>query len=127
MQTNIYYYQRPYASKIAGTPTESEFDLDKIQYTFSFIPFTKEQQQKLEQEKYDILDRIACTTEIFVPYFHYGGKPLKIQANIGECDYNEEKQTLYHTYDRSAVAGDTTITIQLSIMENEENASCSIM
>lgn len=69
---------------------------------------------------------MACTTDIFVPYFHYGGKALKIQANLGDCDYNEEKQTLYHTYDRSAVDG-STITIQLGIVDNEESSSCSIM
>lgn len=70
---------------------------------------------------------MACTTEIFVPYFHYGGKALKIQANLGECEYNEEKQTLYHTYDRSTIENDATITIQLEILESEEKSSCNVM
>ncbi|KAI7892581.1 glycoside hydrolase superfamily [Mucor mucedo] len=118
---------RPYASKIAGTPTGSEFDLDKTQYTFSFTPFTQEQQDKLQEEGYDVSDKMACTTEIFVPYFHYGGKALKIQANLGECEYNEEKQTLYHTFDRSTIAKDATITIQLEILESQEKSSCSVM
>lgn len=120
--------QRPYASKIAGTPIESEFDLDNVHYTFSFIPFSKDQLQQQQQEKYDILDRVACTTEIFVPYFHFGCKPLNIQVNIGECDYNEDKQTLYHYYERDSIkAEDTVITIQLGVVKESQGSSCTIM
>lgn len=75
-------------------------------------------------------DRNACTTEIFVPYFHFGAKPLNIQVNFGECDYDEEKQTLYHSYDRGTIADDTIVTIQLGILKQDASnggTSCSIM
>lgn len=73
-----------------------------------------------------MIDRNACTTEIFVPYFHFGGKPLNIQVNVGECDYNEEKQTLYHTYDRDTMVDNTVITISLSTCMDQPS-SCTIM
>lgn len=126
--------QRPYASKIAGTPIASEFDLDNVKYTFSFIPFTKQQLEQQQQQSYNILDRNASTTEIFVPYFHFGGKALNIQVNLGECDYDEEKQTLYHYYDRKSSDNleGTIIAIQLSCLNAAangaaNNGSCSIM
>lgn len=112
---------------MAGIPTESEFDLNSVKYTFSFIPFTRDQLEQQEQQRYNILDKNACITEIFVPYFHYGGKPLNIQVNIGECDYDEEKQTLYHSYDRKTVTNNTLITIQLSILQDAPSSSCRIM
>lgn len=123
---NTFIIKRPYASKIAGTPIESEFDLDNVKYTFSFIPFTKAQLDKQVEERYNTSDKNACTTEIFVPYFHYGGKPLNIQVNVGECDYDEEKQTLYHNYDRESVQDNTTITIQLATLKQEQS-NCNIM
>ncbi|KAI9364048.1 glycoside hydrolase superfamily [Pilaira anomala] len=119
---------RPYASKVAGTPIESEFDLQNIKYTFSFIPFTKEQQTQLKQENYNLIDNTACTTEVFVPYFHFGGKALNIQVNEGECEYDEEKQTLYHTYNRDTMPDNTVITLQLGILNNEQpSTSCIVM
>ncbi|KAF1806066.1 glycoside hydrolase superfamily [Mucor lusitanicus] len=119
---------RPYASKVAGTPTSSEFDLDNQKYTFSFIPFTSEEISKLQQEGYSTSDKLASVTEIFVPYFHFGGKPLEIQTNAGECDYNEEKQTLYHYYNRKEGATDT-VTISISVVNNNTQSvsACSIM
>jgi hypothetical protein len=120
--------KRPYASKVAGIPIESEFDLDNVKYTFSFIPFTKDQHDQLEQADYNLEDRNACITEIFVPYFHFGGKPLNIQTNIGDCDYDEEKQTLYHSFDRTSIVENTKITIQLDVLNNNNTStSCNIM
>ncbi|KAI9480657.1 MAG: glycoside hydrolase superfamily [Benjaminiella poitrasii] len=121
---------RPYASKIAGTPVSSEFDLDKLSYTFSFIPFTSE-------EGFDLRNRNACTTEIFVPHFHFGGGPVSIQVNFGECDYNGDKQTLYHYYDPEEKSKDINrITITIVSLNNDtvkhtnngkHEPSCNVM
>lgn len=102
--------------------------MQNIEYTFSFIPFTKEQQTQLKQENYNLIDNTACTTEVFVPYFHFGGKALNIQVNEGECEYDEEKQTLYHTYNRDTMPDNTVITLQLGILNNEQpSTSCIVM
>ena len=118
--------QRPYACKIAGTPVHSEFDLDSVCYTFSFLPFTaQERQVQKEQKGYEALDKMAYTTELFVPFFHFGGKELKIEATSGECVYDEDRQTLYHTYDDQI---NSNITITLSVLNHTvPQGHCSIM
>lgn len=123
-----YIKQRPYASKVAGTPISSEFDLDALNYTFSFIPFTSDETTKLQEEGYSVSDKFASVTEIFVPYFHFGGKPLNIQTNVGECDYDEEKQTLYHHYNRKEESIDS-VTISIGVVNNEvkSGSPCMIM
>ncbi|KAI8378482.1 glycoside hydrolase superfamily [Blakeslea trispora] len=117
---------RPYASKVAGTPISSEFDLDLLCYTFSFMPFTAQERQ-IQKEKlgYQALDSMAYVTEIFVPFYHFGGKELKVEATAGDCVYDEDKQTLYHTcHDQM----NTEVTITLSTLNPLLPQSyCSIM
>jgi hypothetical protein len=90
-----------------------------------------EHQQK---DGYNTLDRNACVTEIFVPYFHFGGKPLSIQVNVGECEYDEEKQTFYHFYERKSELPIDLITISLGVLTDTNTAaaasngySCNLM
>ncbi|KAI7897948.1 glycoside hydrolase superfamily [Cokeromyces recurvatus] len=115
---------RPYASKIAGTPVLSEFNLEKLSYTFSFIPHATENQEQK-----------GCLTEIFVPHFHYGDQPVSYEANIGECDYNRDKQTLYHSYNPEAILVNSIITITIKVLNHstmkyikkKPEYSCNIM
>lgn len=89
-----------------------------------------DQQQK---EGYNTLDRNACVTELFVPYFHFGGKPLNIQTNVGECEYDEDKQTLYHYYERKSELPIDSIMISLGVLTDDNRTaanstySCNIM
>jgi len=102
--------------------------LDDLKYTFSFIPFTSEEISKLQEEGYSTSDKLANVTEIFVPYFHFGGKPLITQANAGECEYDEEKQTLYHYYNRKEEAiGNVTISIRVVDDSTQSTSACTIM
>lgn len=82
----------------------------------------------MQEEGYSTSDKLASVTEIFVPYFHFGGKPLEIQTNAGECDYNEEKQTLYHHYSRKEESINP-VTISIGVVnENIQSVSaCNIM
>ncbi|KAI8980242.1 glycoside hydrolase superfamily [Pilobolus umbonatus] len=118
---------RPYASKIAGIPTFSEFDLAQLQYTFIFTPFTEEEAKQMEV-KYQSSHDMACVTEIFVPYFHFGNQLLDISVNVGECEYNQTKQTLYHSYSRTEIEPNQSIKIQLSLLRPSYGYSlCSMM
>lgn len=65
-------------------------------------------------------------TEIFAPYFHFGGKPLHIQASAGECEYVEDKQSIYHYYDGQEEA---PISITLSVLNHTppKSYSCNLM
>jgi hypothetical protein len=85
-----------------------------------------------QKEGYNTLDRNACVTEIFVPYFHFGNKPLNIQTNVGECEYDQEKQTLYHYYERKSELPIDSITISLGVLTDNNTAasngySCNLM
>ncbi|KAI8977320.1 glycoside hydrolase superfamily [Mycotypha africana] len=95
---------RPYAVKTAGIPISSEFNMDKLSYTFSFKPFTSS-----NSESHSFI------TEFFVPYFHFGGQSLTIKISRGEFDYQEENQTLYHTYEPTA--SESSITISLEVRQ----------
>ncbi|KAI8049419.1 glycoside hydrolase superfamily [Gilbertella persicaria] len=112
---------RPYASKVAGMPVSSVFDIDTLCYTFSFIPFTPEQLDTLNHHGYQTSNRMACVTEIFVPFFHFGDKRLNIEATHGQCEYEQEKQTLYHTYQQVS----EPITITLSVVNQTPSPSSS--
>ncbi|KAL4208440.1 glycoside hydrolase [Rhizopus microsporus] len=99
---------RPYAVKVAGTPVSAEFNLDTLQYTFSFIPHGNTEYSKV--------------TEIFVPYLHYGNKTIDTKVNFGECYYDEEKQTLYHYYKSDEAP--KQVTIELGVITPQ---SCTVM
>ncbi|RCH84405.1 hypothetical protein CU097_003586 [Rhizopus azygosporus] len=99
---------RPYAVKVAGTPVSAEFNLDTLQYTFSFIPHGNTEHSKV--------------TEIFVPYLHYGNKTINTKVNFGECYYDEEKQALYHYYKSDEAP--KQVTIELGVITPQ---SCTVM
>ncbi|KAI8885544.1 glycoside hydrolase family 5 protein [Backusella circina FSU 941] len=106
---------RPYACKIAGIPTQAEFNLNTLEYTFSFMP----------NYNNDNDDKRCITTEIFVPAYHYGQTPLDVQVTSGTWDYNKENQTLYHYLDGTQDA----VTIQLRVLDDlsKSSSSCLIM
>ncbi|KAI9260260.1 glycoside hydrolase superfamily [Sporodiniella umbellata] len=104
---------RPYAAKVAGTPMSAEFNLDTLQYTFTFVP-------------HEMNTKHSTVTEVFVPHFHYGNKTLRSNSNFGECTYKEEKQTLLHKYDCS-LSPPSLVTISLGVTGTDVPYSCSIM
>lgn len=88
------------------------------------MPFTDKQQEEQKECGYQITDRLANVTEIFIPYFHFGGKALQIQSSVGESEYIEEKQTLYHYYDGNV----DKICITLNVLNHKtEGYSCNLM
>ncbi|KAG0741736.1 hypothetical protein G6F57_005927 [Rhizopus arrhizus] len=101
---------RPYAAKVAGTPVSAEFNIDTLQYTFSFIPDCKG----------------STTTEIFVPYFHYGNKTIKTDISFGRCSYIEEFQTLYHQYELNEPLP-KLVTITMGVLTAESANSCNVI
>ncbi|KAI7863141.1 glycoside hydrolase superfamily [Spinellus fusiger] len=110
---------RPYASKVAGTPITSEFDMDCLEYTLTFKPFTKEQYHELSTHGYDINTSISRRTEIFVPGYHFRSESMNIQATHGTWDYMPDRQTLYHY---CPIGIDECITIKLKTSRTSDRS-----
>ncbi|ORY39013.1 glycoside hydrolase [Rhizoclosmatium globosum] len=97
---------RPYASKIAGTPILSRFDLTSLVYTLEFTTVYNPREESIQE----ILDRSKGSspdaykrflTEVFVPNFHYKFPDMQIVVKVsdGEWKYDQEKQSLVWFYD----------------------------
>ncbi|KAI9498937.1 glycoside hydrolase superfamily [Zychaea mexicana] len=113
---------RPYASKVAGTPEKSEFNIDTLEYVFAFKPFKKQEDRAR-----------TTTTELYIPHYHYGSTKanLQVDASAGTWEYNPETQSLYHRYD-SSNGGEKSITIRINSAEamksNANNSfNCTVM
>ncbi|KAF7731799.1 hypothetical protein EC973_008314 [Apophysomyces ossiformis] len=91
---------RPYASKIAGTPESSEFNMDMLEYTLVFTPFSESEIKQLVQEGYETNAEHALQTEIFIPHYHFKDAQLDVQVSHGKWDYVTDKHTVYHRYSR---------------------------
>ncbi|KAI9333868.1 glycoside hydrolase superfamily [Obelidium mucronatum] len=95
---------RPYASKVAGTPIHSRFNLENLIYTLEFT--TSINSSNARQSISDIRNRMRETrddtynkrfcSEIFVPNFHYKFEDMKLIVTVsdGEWKYDQEKQSL---------------------------------
>ncbi|KAI8378038.1 glycoside hydrolase superfamily [Radiomyces spectabilis] len=120
--------QRPYASKVAGTPTVSEFNMDALEYTLTFQPFSQAETEEQIASGFDANDTLATVTEIFIPAFHYKDVSLDIQASSGECHYAPDRQTVYHVYERGQGCDiPDVITIKIKSNKSTAEGTCSIM
>ncbi|KAJ3414951.1 hypothetical protein HDV05_005782 [Chytridiales sp. JEL 0842] len=82
---------RPYAAKVAGTPTYSFFNIENTTFSFEFVT------KKLTVPG---TGGIALISEFFIPSFHYKrDEGINIEVSDGEWKYLEERQTLYWRYD----------------------------
>ncbi|KAL0098124.1 glycoside hydrolase family 5 protein [Phycomyces blakesleeanus] len=116
---------RPYASKVAGTPETSEFDMDNLEYTLIFKPFTEHEIERLKKEGYYTSNPLFKRTEIFVPNHHFRNIQISVQVTHGDWDYVPEKQTLYHFCRETT---HTSVTIQLkAVKEKPTDSPCTIM
>ncbi|CAO3622527.1 unnamed protein product [Cunninghamella blakesleeana] len=120
---------RPYASKIAGTPKVSNFDLDKLLYTLIFHPFNEKELEEQKSLGWDINNTKATQTEVFIPNYHYKEIELDIQVNHGQFKYIPEKQTLYHEYNRKDIPNGQAIIVKISPQSLPSNIQnkCMIM
>lgn len=95
---------RPYASKIAGYPLLTKFDLDSLEYCLEF------EVEVLDSDEITPLTELihskagvprCLMTEIFVPNFHYKfpDVSLNVEVSDGEWMYSQERQTLYWARD----------------------------
>ncbi|KAI9308343.1 glycoside hydrolase superfamily [Cunninghamella echinulata] len=120
---------RPYASKIAGTPKVSNFDMDKLLYTLVFLPFNEKELEEQQKLGWEINHAKATQTEIYIPNYQYQQVELDIQVNYGQCKYIPEKQTIYHEYDRNDIPNDQPIVVKILPQKNSANKQiqCMIM
>ncbi|KAI8076913.1 glycoside hydrolase superfamily [Halteromyces radiatus] len=119
---------RPYASKIAGIPETSRFDMHQLQYTLIFRPFDDQYIQETQQLGFDTSNILASQTEIYIPNYHYQDIELDIQVSHGQYEHIPEKQLLYHRFNRDDIEKDQIITIQLKPRTTNKNqAKCIIM
>lgn len=104
--------QRPYASRVAGVPVKSEFDIDTLEYIFAFNPYTDADREK-QQRTTQLDDPIALTTTLYIPHYHYNGRELEVQVSHGRWQYESKAQTLYHTYTPNEATEMITINIRV--------------
>ncbi|KAI8605323.1 glycoside hydrolase superfamily [Dissophora ornata] len=83
---------RPYAAKVAGEPTSSEFDYNTLQYTFRFCNYIQAPVPTVHGTV------MAFETEIFIPSYHYDDTSLEILVSDGDWRYVRERQTLYYRH-----------------------------
>ncbi|SNX85163.1 uncharacterized protein MEPE_03872 [Melanopsichium pennsylvanicum] len=80
---------RPYAVKIAGVQTFTEFDHKTLFFEVHWKNITN---LSSEESKGDGLERV---TEIFLPAYHYQSKRFSITTTDAETSFNAELQTLF--------------------------------
>ncbi|KAJ3077100.1 hypothetical protein HDU98_008535 [Podochytrium sp. JEL0797] len=93
---------RPYASKIAGKPTYSRFDLDRLVYRLEFTTlYTPSDGSVAELMQRPEGASTRFMSEVFVPNFHFKfeGVGVVILVSDGEWKYCQEKQSLVWMYD----------------------------
>ncbi|KAI9224545.1 glycoside hydrolase superfamily [Blastocladiella britannica] len=90
---------RPYASRIAGTPTKMEFDLETLRFRLEFACH----QVKLQRDPMTAAYFRWLTSEtppqcyetvVFVPKYHYMFDHLDVAVSDGAWAYYKEEQTL---------------------------------
>ncbi|KAJ3082647.1 hypothetical protein HDU99_002037, partial [Rhizoclosmatium hyalinum] len=94
---------RPYAAKIAGTPSLSKFNLSLLTYTLEFKTRYDSASPSIAQLWETKGPQIEYTTEVFIPNFHFKaeGVTVRVEVSDGEWKYDQEKQTLLWHYDPS--------------------------
>ncbi|KAJ3207820.1 hypothetical protein HDU67_007205 [Dinochytrium kinnereticum] len=89
---------RPFASKIAGLPLVSRFNLRKLVYTLEFVSYAPHDKNDGEPGGEEV--PISRITEIFLPNYHFGfANGIQIKVSDGEWKFDKKKQTLYWAYD----------------------------
>ena len=99
---------RPYASRVAGTPTLMHFDAKQRRFTLHF-------ETDAALEKSGVVESV-----IFVPQFQFGSDPAAIDVVVSDGEYAwqlEERQTLLYWHEAGKLKHKLTLTL------NEEAAA----
>ena len=88
---------RAYAAKVSGIPLVMRFNYKSADFFLEFVA----PQPSAESPPSSRFMHLDCTTEIFVPNYHYGGEKLLVSVSDGVWKYDPDKQTLYWEYDRT--------------------------
>ncbi|KAJ1507489.1 hypothetical protein HMI54_004080 [Coelomomyces lativittatus] len=112
---------RPYATRIAGTPTHMSFDLKTLTFRLEF----KSHHQKLLdgdfpfESKYRMLTGElppqSYETVVYVPKYHYGYESIQIQVSDGVWSYYKHHQTLFWRIAPSSL--DSLHTLEISVKQ----------
>ncbi|KPM34806.1 hypothetical protein AK830_g11778, partial [Neonectria ditissima] len=78
---------RPYAAKIAGTPTRSAWDHRTLRFEFAWSSEGGGEKTVAEDDK-------SRLTEVFLPNYHYANHEVCVKVSDGDWSYDAEQQTL---------------------------------
>ncbi|KAI9183182.1 hypothetical protein H9P43_004099 [Blastocladiella emersonii ATCC 22665] len=91
---------RPYAARVAGTPTKMEFDLKTLSFRLEFTTHKVKLQKDGMTGAYfkwltTELPEECYETVVYVPKYHYGYESLVVSVSDGTWAYYKGEQTLF--------------------------------